>query len=356
MHRTSSNGTYRLDRLFRGVGRIAVASGATTRGEFQKRNDLLTRLYEKGRLDLLTAIRDGTYGVTEVYAADREDNLARLTGDAAVMGRPLFTTVDEWLGKTPGVTEKRYAVSFAKLKKHLHANATVGDLGKVDWDALAKRWGGSGSDWNHLRRAVSHFLAVQLGNGNAKKGVHHPWRLDVVALIPTQHETERTPDVSPALFWQIIGKMPEHVKASYVTIVALGLRVGEYLRLTDTDLLPVTQSVRIPGTKTESSAATVRVDSRLWDWVKRGVPSPVRYKWLRLYWKRALRAIEADTTLRLHDLRHCYAQWLTDAGQAEARVQVGMRHASADMTRRYARQKDKGENAKTMADILLRTA
>ena len=80
MHRTSINGSYRLDRVFPGVGRIAVASGATTREEFKKRNALLTRLYDQGRLDLLRAIAAHTYTVTEVYAADREGRLDGLSG------------------------------------------------------------------------------------------------------------------------------------------------------------------------------------------------------------------------------------------------------------------------------------
>lgn len=50
-------------------------------------------------------------------------------------------------------------------------------------------------------------------------------------------------------------------------------------------------------------------------------------------------------------MRH--TQWLVDAGASEARVQVGMRHATAAMTRRYAMQRDKGENAKLMANLLL---
>src|SRR5437867_8853623 len=71
MHRTSSGGTYRLDRTFPGVGRIAKASGATTRAEFHNRDALLTRLYNQGRLDLLRAIQAGTYSMTEVYAGSR---------------------------------------------------------------------------------------------------------------------------------------------------------------------------------------------------------------------------------------------------------------------------------------------
>lgn len=129
--------------------------------------------------------------------------------------------------------------------------------------------------------------------------------------------------------------------------------MGEYLALTKAHLLPHTCSVRIPGTKTELSATVVRVDERLWPWIEAGVPSPLAYKWLREHFKRALRAAEAPSDLRLHDLRHCYAQWLVDAGAPEARVQVGMRHATAAMTRKYAMQRDKGENAKLMANVLL---
>ena len=46
-------------------------------------------------------------------------------------------------------------------------------------------------------------------------------------------------------------------------------------------------------------------------------------------------------------MRH--TQWLVDAGASEARVQVGMRHATAAMARKYAMERDKGENAKLMA-------
>ncbi len=171
--------------------------------------------------------------------------------------------------------------------------------------------------------------------------------------IPTRKETSRVPDLPLPLFWSIVQATPEFVRAAYVTMAALGLRVGEYLKLTKDHLLPHTLGVRIPGTKTAESAAVVRVDERLWPWIEAGVPSPLAYKWLREYFKRALKVAGAPLDLRLHDLRHCYAQWLVDAGASEARVQVGMRHATAAMTRRYAMQRDKGENAKLMANLLL---
>lgn len=130
MHRTSQNGSYRLDRVFPGVGRIAVASGATTKEEYKKRNAMLTRLYDQGRLDLLRAIHSGKYTVTEVYAADRESRLSQLTRDRAILVRPLWGAVESWIGRPLWVeaaekrdgaeqltpTRRRYAVSFKALK------------------------------------------------------------------------------------------------------------------------------------------------------------------------------------------------------------------------------------------------
>lgn len=97
----------------------------------------------------------------------------------------------------------------------------------------------------------------------------------------------------------------------------------------------------------------LKVDAELWQWIVAAVPAPVAYNWLRKYWKRALKAAGADTTLRLHDLRHLTAQLLVNAGRSEASVQTTMRHSTAAMTRRYARQKDRGENAATLARVLL---
>ena len=84
----------------------------------------------------------------------------------------------------------------------------------------------------------------------------------------------------------------------------------------------------------------------------RAVPSPLAYKWLRTYWVRPRQAVGAgDVTL--HDLRHLTAILLVNAGRPEASVQRTMRHATLAMTRRYAMQRDRGENAAALAVALL---
>ncbi|HXL33681.1 MAG TPA: tyrosine-type recombinase/integrase [Gemmatimonadales bacterium] len=369
MHRISKGGTYRIDRVFPRVGRIAVASGATTKDEFKKRNGLLTRLYDHGRLDLLRAIKAGTYTVTEVYATERDDpTLARLTGERAILAQPLWAAVETWMGRPlwgkaaedwdgaePGPTRKRYGVSFKALRARagLADTATIDALGALDWKALKATWPNAGADWNHLRRAVSHFLADQLGD------VQHPFRRALFQKqpgspprFPKGAEVERVPDLDVPTFWRIVHQTPEFVRPAFVTIAYLGLRVGEFLRLTDTDLLPATKQVRIPGTKTEASAATLPVADAMWPWITRAIPSPLGYKWLREYWVRARTAAGAGD-VRIHDLRHFPAQLLVNAGRSEASVQSTMRHATPGMTRRYAKQRDRGENAQALAEVML---
>lgn len=98
--------------------------------------------------------------------------------------------------------------------------------------------------------------------------------------------------------------------------------------------------------------ATLAVDESLWPWIVRAVPSPLQYKWLRLHWVRARKAVGAGD-IRLHDLRHLTAILLVNQGRPESTVQTTMRHATPAMTRRYAMQRDRGENAKALAVALL---
>ena len=356
-HKVSAGGSYRLDKVFPApVGRLAIASGTTTRAALRNVVACLDRLAERGRLDVLLALKEHRVAVAQVLDADRagalDELLASLTPTPEAA--PLWPAVYAWLGPAPerSLTVRRYGVSMIKLDRlaALAPDAPVSALQLVDWKVLGQRWTGpgcSGSDWNQMRRAVSRFLTVHLGD------VYHPMRRAVVKAIPKRREVERVPDLDVSTFWRVVEAAPAHVRPALVTLVALGLRVGEYLRLRETDLHPITKTVSIPGTKTAGSAAVLRVDPEIWPWVVAAVPAPLAYGWLRLHWKRALASVGADRTLRLHDLRHLTAQLLVNAGQSEASVQTTMRHETASMTRRYARQKDRGENAAALARVLL---
>ncbi len=246
-------------------------------------------------------------------------------------------------------TRLRYLTSFNALRRttdYLKDDARVLDLKKVEWKKLHAGWQNSPADWNHLRRAVSRFLTMILDDK------YHPFRRAVMKAFPKASEPQgRVPDITPELFWQIVAATPQQLQPSYVTLVGTGMRVGEYLACQRENLRPHTRTLLVPGTKTDGSMDVARVDPTLWAWLEAAIPAPVGYKSLRGHWKRACASLGL-LDLRLHDLRHCTGQWLTDAGRPEASVQQTLRHKDPAMTRRYTKQKSKGEDARTMGSVL----
>ena len=95
-HRVSEGGTYRIDRRFRGVERIAIASGTHNKMRFTAYNVMLTELYEDGRLDLLRGIRDRRITLQQVYEARRTGQLPYLTSELVLLDN-LWDRVDDWL-------------------------------------------------------------------------------------------------------------------------------------------------------------------------------------------------------------------------------------------------------------------
>lgn len=354
-HRTGPGGDFRFDRIFQGVGRVRRSSGTTNAKEFQRRDALLTKLFESAQLDVLRAFQRGDISIEQLVEAERAGRLksAELLADMALR-RNLWEAADETLpemGQSPE-TRRRYEVSLEKLRRtpeaRLGKDARVSDLAGVNWRALNQTWDGSPADWNHLRRALGRFLTLLLGD------VYHPFRRSIMKAVPTEDEGEgRVPDLTLEVFWDIVGRTPEHARPCYVVLATTGMRTGEYLRCTKANLKPATLAIDVPGTKTHASRATVYVHPRLWPWIEAGIPSPLRYRWMRIYFKRAA-AAAGKPELRLHDLRHFTAQLATNAGLPTVKIQAAMRHADPSMTMRYQRQRDKAEVARAVGGLLVR--
>jgi len=225
--------------VFGGVGRINCVSGATTVSEHRKRDALLTKLFTTGRLQLLSAIRRGDLTVNELYAATWLAR-SRLAPTDVVLKRRLWDALDAWqptCARAPA-TRTRAAVAIRALRRSrvLGEGAAVADLATVDWAALYNRNFIGPTGWNHIRRTISRFLTMLLGDK------FHEYRRRVLAQWPRAEEPERVPDLPPALFWTILG--PHGTWPSrcglFVTIVAAGLGEG-VLRLPRHRLAPAQQ-------------------------------------------------------------------------------------------------------------------
>jgi|GEM_PF-2905357 integrase len=87
------------------------------------------------------------------------------------------------------------------------------------------------------------------------------------AAVPAAREAPRAPQLTPAEFALVLAQVPPVLRPAYVTLVATGMRIREYLRLEPTDLRPDLPGLHIPGTKTARAATTLPVDPRLWPWI-----------------------------------------------------------------------------------------
>jgi integrase len=347
----------RRDLARMGVGVLDITSPATVRRAIERHHAIVDKLAEDSQVEVLRALRDRRISLDELVDLDRQGRLSGAGVLAAVqLQRPLFeawAAAAERMGKSrPG--SRRYAGTFSALQRRgapiITAETLIADLAvpeRVNWQALREQWGGSPADWMHVRRAISRLLTILLGDK------YHPFRRQVVQLIPTAPEPPRTPDLSPDRFWKIVEAAREDLRPALVCLVATGMRVqSEYLKCTADHLLPETKAVRVPGTKTEGSNAVIHVDERLWPWVVAAIPAPLAYKALRNQWQAACAKAGVQDVV-LHDLRHCHAQWATDGGMALRKVADSLRHATTTTTERYARGKDTRDVSSAVADSLM---
>lgn len=242
--------------------------------------------------------------------------------------------------------DERHALRESARK--LGATPCFGDLAqftKSDWARFSRSWGGSSTDWNHMRRALSAVLTDLLGTS------HSEFRRKLMEQIELKAERERVVDLSPEFFWKIVANLPSEANAFPVAIVLTGARISEYERLDRKHLKPRTHVVELPGTKTDGSVRDVHIDRAFWPYIDAAVPAPREYGWLRRKWKEACATLDVyDVTL--HDLRHCHGQWALQAGAQEQSVQVTLGHKTPGMTRRYTKSIQKGEVARALGSAL----
>ncbi|MDP1891004.1 MAG: hypothetical protein Q8K55_08940, partial [Gemmatimonadaceae bacterium] len=274
-----------------------------------------------------------------------------------ILRRSLWEAVDTWLppDKAVSLTEDRYRVSLKKLKAHggLPADVHVADLETFDWAAFkATEHFQSAADWNALRRAVSRFLTLELGDK------YHPARRAIMAKIPRAKAHARKVHLSAGEFWKLIDKASPAVQAGIVTMAVTGMRLGEYERARTVHLTTLPGGmvqIDVQGSKTDGSTATVAVAKSLAKWIAQGIPMPFKRLWFRRLYKRAAVAI-GRPELTLHDLRHCTAMFSLEGGAPINAVRDLMRHEGAEQTLDYARTGNVQQAAKAIGKALKRRA
>lgn len=321
--------------------RIAVTVNAGSREELQQYHLLLTKLLDAGRTRLLDAIQHGDVSLVDVRKRYEAEGLFGLAGfeDEVRLGQNLWTTLTEAarvLG-TSQETRRRYQASAVKLRATgvLGPKATVGDLRRVDWRRLRPQWLGqhgapsSAADWNHLGRLVSAMLTDLFGGKRTGRG--HPFRAAVLDAFPFEKERPRKVTITLAAFEQLVTRLPVPLRAPILTLAVTGIRLGEYLSLTEASLEPDVPGIRVVG---KTGPGVVPVNKTLWPVVRSAVPPRYRAGALRDALQVAAAAV-GHPGLRLHDLRHLAAHAALSHGADISEVRALLRHSTAQQTMDY---------------------
>jgi hypothetical protein len=224
-HRTGGKiGHFRFDRVFKGVGRINVSSGTSSKREFARRNAILDELYDAGQLETLRDVKRGDRKAVELRAAARK---GKLTGDSLAadlaLARPLWD-IDKVKGAVSETLDKmkiaessreRYYTSFRELQtiagSVLTARSTVAALARVDWGNVWPAWKVSNATKNRARAALSAFLTAFLGD------LYHPFRREIMKSIEILDEPKLPREITPEEFWTLMDKVPDYAVEDFVT-------------------------------------------------------------------------------------------------------------------------------------------
>jgi integrase len=354
-----TGGAFQFDRVFAGVGRIKRSSGTDKVKEFRKRDALLTKLFETSALAVLRAFKAGQITIEAIVEADRGTNVLTSMDQLAEIA-PLPQAIAAALLRMgdSAATRDRYARSLAKLLREVPALSVgrVGDLASVDWYRLEQSWTASSADWNHVRRAVSRFLTVHLGDK------FHPFRRRVVVLIPQRKESPRTPDQSAEQFLRMVDTMPLPAQPCFMALALTGMRIGEYVAADRASLRDETESVTIRG---KTGDGVVYLTTAGYQVCKAAIPCPLgpaprpgqrtgdtlRYQRMRRLFAQA-QAETGVSGLTLHDIRHLFGQTAAQANVPTVETQAQLRHIDPRMTRRYEMPMQARRAAEAVAERL----
>jgi len=301
-HRIAGRGTYRLDRTFPGVGRIARATGTNKARTFDAINAMLSALFETGRLDVLRRLRDAELHPMVAFSEWRETGTIR-----AQTGTWVRAMVD-WVEQAAVGSDARYSYR-AQVKRLVarYPNAGTDELPDL---LRAQRLTLTPASFRVLRTATLAFLRDTVGR-----------RSEIyLGVKDVDLKRERTRAPTPFMVEEIAA-LPTDVFAEAVTMFTTGMGAREYFSgkwAVEGDAL------HIRGTKRAGRDRLVPL-----------LLEPILPRCQARWYRPKLKAAAPGHVL--YDLRRGYAHLLETAGVPPSRIKAYMGHGARVMTDSYLR-------------------
>ena len=329
---------YYVDLKPHGYGRrIGPLSTRTTRKSLAAQQEATLReLAAIGRHDLLDALREGRFSVTELHTAKVRGTLEHLAREAE---DPLLR--DAVAEFRSSLEDKRYLPALARLEEFAPGHARVSWLSDPDnLRKFLRLYGRLGLSAATERREMSGISRlVRECFGESRRGEIFG------ALSMRRPETHRTRWLTA----QEIERLREMAGDWWVLFqlaIATGLRRGEILALRVCDVNFEAESLVVQKGKSARARRMIPLAgealSKLKRWVEENQLDPsdllfpgVTEGGLRHAWEKTRKAAELED-VRFHDLRHTYAVHCSKAGMPLVELQQKLGHATITMTMRYA--------------------
>jgi integrase len=276
---------------------------------------MMSGLFERGRLDILRGIQDGTYSPLQVWDAYRSNELERLPTAATLA--PLKESMEKWIAKKE--CSEAHRRSLQQSTRHLigkTGSSTVGDLPSLLTTLRERMRGVHARSFNLARAAAQAFIKSTLKRS-------HPIYSAITDIEPLPVTAQRRKHpLTPAdlsLFTATIGF---HNRNAAWAMALTGMGPTEYFsgRWENQG-----DRVHIDGTK---RAGRVR-DVPLIDPIARPQVSYVAFR-------KALAGVTGKSVTP-YDLRRSFANWMEAAGIPRTRRKAYMGHGAKDITDLYER-------------------
>lgn len=361
-YRATENSSFKLDRKFRGIGgdnRIAMVSGTKNKRTHDRINEMLTALFEGGRLDLLRAIKNKTLTPLQVYDAFRVGDLNRLPSPDMML--PLEETFQKWIDQHHGTREHKASLRQAKTRLvGIKSNATIGELPAMLETLRAQlKKKDHAQTFNKVRTHVLTFVKDTL------KRSHPLWSqvmgVERLKVTPKRKSAPATPKQIQAICGKLIqkhlyDKTPFHYGHVTWVMATTGMGPKEWAG----DWEPQKDRIRINGTKRQARDRVVPKldiqDDLLLDTAIDARDDNSYSAWYPRFRETFVKASKATGhTMTPYDLRRSYANWMEAAGIPRTRRRAYMGHAAGDVTDLYERHEVTRyleEDAKKLNDYL----
>jgi integrase len=313
-------GTLLFDRVFRGVGRIALASGQPDtvdgRRRFKQMNQMLTDLNQSGEHEILTRLKAGEIAPLQLWAAWKAKRLDKLP--SAEMLQSLPDAFLHWAKHSPtGKHNKAQRLTAARLVASLAPASMVGEIAgvvtKYQRQCMAS---GRHSAFNHFKVHCQRFIGLTLGE-------EHPIYHQLSRIESLKEVVKRKRGLTKEEALALWAFLKEPYRHAVRELCLTGMRPAEYL---GKRWQVLNDRIEVYGTKTSGADRAIPLVEPL---VGSGLTiRALQYqlgKW-------------PEGTVEPYTARRTFMGFMEEAGIPRARRKMYLGHGVKDVSDLYERQ------------------